>query len=232
MKCHEFEDRLQNLLDDRQAPEADALLVEHAAGCDPCGQMLAGQRLLLAGLRRGVTQRPGSQLAQNALAGYQTEPMEAVVLDGSSAGRRAWQVLAWMAATAAALVIAVSIYVSSQPARRQIAAVPAPPETVRPTVPREGNPRPQVVQRAPTLGAFQFLPRRGYGVAIADMATSSLPEAVERIEDVERFAPGIRPIRVSFAMLWEALWRTIPGHGPSEPDPKALYGGLDSTRLA
>jgi SAM-dependent methyltransferase len=92
---------------------------------------------------------------------------------------------------------------------------------------RNGNGR-----RAPTLGAFQLLPRGGnYGVTLADMATSSLPEAVERMEEVERYAPGIRPIRVSFAMLWNALWRSIPGLGSSESDPKAWHGRMDVRRL-
>jgi len=240
MQCHEFEDRLHRRLDDRQSPEADPQLVAHAAACEPCGQLLIGQRLLLAGLRRGVKHSSGSQLAQNVLAGYQAEPMEAVVVEGSS-GRRSWQILAWLAATAAALAIAVSIYVASQPGRRNVAvsspSVNAVPSVGPKTPPRDiahsdsrppgGNGR-----RAHALGAFQLLPRGGgYGVALADMATSSLPDAVERMEEVERYAPGIRPIRVSIAMLWNALWRSIPGLGPSESDPKAWHGRMDVRRL-
>ena len=251
MKCHEFEGRLHNLLDDRQPPEADAQLVSHAANCEPCCHLLTGQRVLLAGLRRGVAHPPSGQLAQSVLARHvdachvvachQAEPMEAVVLDGSSAGRRAWRVLAWVAATAAAVAIAVTIYLSSQPGRPNVAASSPAVESVRPvgpsqpdrnivqheTRPRNGNGR-----RGPSLGAFQLLPRGGYGVTLADMATSSLPEAVERMEEVERYAPGIRPIRVSFSMLWNALWRTIPGFGSSESDPQARHGRMDVRRLA
>jgi hypothetical protein len=39
---------------------------------------------------------------------------------------------------------------------------------------------------------------------------------------VERYAPGIRPIRVSFTMLLEALWRAIPGMSADHPEPAAL----------
>ena len=245
MKCHEFEDRLQSLLDDRQSPEADAQLVSHAASCEPCRQLLTGQRLLLAGLRRGVAHPPSGQLAQSVLARHvvachQAEPMEALVLDGSSAGRRAWRVLAWLAATAAAVAIAVTIYLSSQPGRPNVAVSLPAVESVRPIGPSQPNreivrndsrPRKGNGRRAPSLGAFQLLPRGGYGVTLADMATSSLPEAVERMEEVERYAPGIRPIRVSFAMLWNALWRTIPGFGSAESDPQARHSRMDARRL-
>jgi len=237
MQCHEFEDRLHSLLDDRQSPEADPQIVAHAATCEPCGHLLIGQRLLLAGLRRGVKHISGSQLAQNVVAGYQADPVEALVLDGSSTGRRIWRVVGWLAATAAALAIAVSIYVASQPGRPRV-AVSSPSVNRVPLVNRDSatgpkqpnrdvahsDPRPARAsgRRAHALGAFQLLPRGGgYGVALADMATSSLPEAVERMEEVERYAPGIRPIRVSIAMLWNALWRSIPGFGSSESDPKA-----------
>jgi hypothetical protein len=249
MKCHEFEDRLHSLLDDRQSPEADAQLVSHAANCEPCRHLLTGQRLLLAGLRRGVAQRPSGQLAQRVVARHvvachEAEPIEAVVLDGSSASRRVWRVLAWVAATAAAVAIAVTIYLSSQPDQPNVAVSLPAVESVRPVGPSQPdrNPDHGIVQhdsrprsgngrRAPSLGAFQLLPRGGYGVTLADMATSSLPEAVERMEEVERYAPGIRPIRVSFSMLWNALWRTIPGFGSSESDPQARHSRTDVRRL-
>jgi hypothetical protein len=240
MQCHEFEHRLNCLLDDRQSPESDQLLVAHASGCERCGQLLIGQRLLLAGLRHGVASAAGSQLAQNVVAEYQAVPMDARVLDGGAMRRRAWQVLAWLAATAAAFVVAVSIYVASRPGQSNIAV--ASPEVkggrnaVKPIEPRKpdhavahSDPRSSdgSGRRGVARGAFPLFPRTGYGVTIADMATSSIPEAVERIEEVERFAPGIRPIRVSFAVLWNAIWRSIPGFGAEEQDPKAWHGRVD-----
>ena len=54
----------------------------------------------------------------------------------------------------------------------------------------------------------------GWGLYGAD----KYPEAVEQFENVERYAPGIRPLRVSFAMLWDALRRTIPGFYDDAPD--------------
>jgi hypothetical protein len=48
----------------------------------------------------------------------------------------------------------------------------------------------------------------------------TLPEAVERFEEVERLAPGIRPLRASFSVIWDTLCRTIPGVRESEADGK------------
>jgi hypothetical protein len=246
MNCHEFEDRLHRLLDDRQAPEADGALAAHAAECRPCGQLLTGQRLLLAGLRRGAAVGPTDRLADKrfataVLADYRAEPIQAHVLDRAP-GRRVWQVLAWAAATAAALAIAVSIYLSSQPRRPGLAVSPPErgPKTVQPLAAppsrslahNEAGPARKRGSRGPLLAGFSLLPPSGYGATLADMATSSIPEAVERMEEVERYAPGIRPIRVSFAMLWNALWRSIPGLGSDgEHDPNAWYGRHDPRRL-
>lgn len=43
MRCDAFEDRLQHLLDERQCPEDDALLAEHAADCPHCRDVLDAQ---------------------------------------------------------------------------------------------------------------------------------------------------------------------------------------------
>ncbi len=253
MHCHEFEGRLHRLLDDRQSPEADTLLAAHAAKCRHCGQLLVGQRLLLAGLQRGVAANSSSELTEQVVAAYRAELVDAQVLGGAavpggaSRRRRAWQVLAWIAATAAAVAIAVSIYLASQPRRPDI--VDSPPKTrphsVQPFVapgpgrglahsdarPRDAQPRSAQGRRGPALAGFPLLPPTGYGVTLADMATSSIPQAVERIEEVERYAPGIRPIRISFSMLWNAIWRSIPGFGPDDSDPQARHGRLDARRL-
>src|SRR5262245_49973450 len=161
MQCPEFEARLHSLLDDRQSPEADATLVAHAAGCEPCNQLLVGQRLLLAGLRRGVSQSPGSHFALQSIEQYKSEPMEAVVLaqalsDGGPVRHTTWQVLAWLAATAAALAIAVSIYLASHAGRSKVAeTLPGPKnaQPVRPHVPDRGlaqnDPHPGSGRRGP-----------------------------------------------------------------------------------
>ena len=155
--------------------------------------------------------------------------MEAVVLDGPSAGRRAWQVLAWMAATAAAAGdCSIDLPVASQPGRPsgRVVALGEQASRRRSQLPPrsssdhdlvESDPRPRSASpRAPSLGAFQLLPRGGYGVASPTWLRRRFPTRSSGSRRSSGYAPGIRPIRVSFAMLWEALWRTIPGLGSSE----------------
>ena len=233
MKCHEFEDRLHALLDDRRSPAGDTALAAHAAACPACGQLLTGQQVLLAGLRSGLPPLAGD-FARRTLDRYLAEssdaPLDAVVLTGrgrSLLARRAWQVAGWLLASAAALLIGFSIFLASRPADNANNAVVTKDQKVRKT---EASAQPLLVDDQ-AGGTARSRPRRdavargrsfisrpagGYGMAIADMATS-LPEAVERIEEVERkYAPGIRPIRVSFAVLWEALWRSLPGLDSSD----------------
>jgi hypothetical protein len=231
MKCREFEERLNRLLDLRRAAEADETLSDHAASCDACRQLLIGQRALLAGLGAGAVPPLPADFSRRVVSRFQAEPIEALVIDSGSAARRAWQLAGLVAATAAAVMIAVSVFIASRPdsgpkvarnfQRGGNAASKQPGRSRgslafdQPSAPRRG------ASRAPARGGLLFLarPQGGYSEAIADMA-SQLPEAVERIEQVERYAPGIRPIRISFAMLWEALWRALPGMH-SEEDPSA-----------
>lgn len=49
MQCHEFETRMQSVLDARQAPQADAQLAGHAAECADCRHMLAAMLAVVEG---------------------------------------------------------------------------------------------------------------------------------------------------------------------------------------
>src|SRR5205085_2555253 len=44
-----------------------------------------------------------------------------------------------------------------------------------------------------------------------DNLAATLPQTVERFDEVERLAPGIRPLRASFSLIWDTLRRTIAG---------------------
>jgi hypothetical protein len=249
MKCHEFEDRLHALLDDRRSPAGDSALAAHAAACPACGQLLHGQQVLLSGLRAGLPPLADDfayRTLDRYLADTSEAPLDAVVLAGpgrSLLARRAWQVAGWLLASAAAVLIGFSIFLASRPADNAGNAVVTKDKKVRKT---ESSSQPLLADGQSGGGARSrprreavardrsFIPRPagGYGMAIADMATS-LPDAVERIEEVERkYAPGIRPIRVSFAVLWEALWRSLPGLDSSESgDREASLGLKDAGRL-
>jgi hypothetical protein len=50
-----------------------------------------------------------------------------------------------------------------------------------------------------------------------DNLPETLPATIERINQVERVAPGIRPIWRSLAFLWDALRQALPGGKAEEP---------------
>jgi hypothetical protein len=51
MRCAEFEARLNEVLDERAEPAADAVLTEHAEHCPRCAELAASHELLLEGTR-------------------------------------------------------------------------------------------------------------------------------------------------------------------------------------
>lgn len=243
MQCQEFEDRMNVLLDERKSPEGDGALSAHAAGCEPCGRLLVGQRVLLAGLKRGKLPAASANFAQQVVSKSRQDAVEAVVLDAPRSSRRvAWFVAAGLLTAAAVALIAVSVAAWNAPNGRDAgnanlvkntAENPKKSKKIQPLVaqanpsersgPRAGNSIARGDKRPFQPSALSLLrPQGGYGVAIAE-AASSLPDAVEQLDEVERYAPGIRPIRVSFTMILQAFWRAIPGNGASETaDPAAM----------
>ncbi len=244
MQCREFAERLNQVLDERQPPEGDERLAAHASLCEPCRQVLAGQQAVLAGLRHWQKHRESPRLvgefSRRVVARAQAEPVEATLVSARPS-RRAWLLAAALVGTAAAMLLAVTIAAFNSTGGDGVVASPD-------RLPKAGSPvktpgpSRQIVAKSPSApargsqpGAFSmfYRPDGRYGEAIADMATSRLPEAVERLDDVERYAPGIRPIRVSFTMLLDALWRAIPGMGAHDAaDPSANFGGLEACSLA
>jgi hypothetical protein len=229
MQCPEFERRLNDVLDERERPEADPLLSAHAAQCERCAQTLAGQEKLLMGLSWIATPALGREFARRIVA-------EAVTKPSSMASHRAWLSLAACLASAAVMLLAVSMVwyarrgsatfgEKSAAARQSIAITPQRGHRLAITNPGRGQ-RPAAGRDRPALTGGDWLleaPRlpghlRSYRVAIDDL-TIALPEAVERLDEVERLAPGMRPLRVSLSMIWDTLCRTLPGACVDSPPP-------------
>ena len=63
MRCAEFESRLNDLLDRRMRPDADALLGAHARKCESCGELLFAQELLFEGLSAQPRPEPSAKVA-------------------------------------------------------------------------------------------------------------------------------------------------------------------------
>lgn len=239
MKCTDFENRLNELLDDRLSPQNDATLIAHAAGCADCREVLAAHESLFRGLavlnHRTVAPELGKQVlreftAPAVAAGAQVTSLPPLPLPT----KRRWFPLL---ATAAAVLLAVglSIWIVNRNRNARLAVQPAPRgghgnlAIIKPgnrTTPAQLSPAPLVappqaiaVQPAPSAEESE-----AYRQAMASLASQWSTNAqypqwphVETI-NVEQYAPGIRPIRESFEVAIDALWRTIPA-GRKDPRP-------------
>jgi hypothetical protein len=122
MRCAEFEARLNDLLDERVEPAADAVLTDHAERCPLCAELAASHELLLEGTRLlpKVQLRPGESemLGRRVVAAVAVEgpPFRHATVEladrqplAMASGRRASLAMIGVAAAAAAAVlIAVS----------------------------------------------------------------------------------------------------------------------------
>jgi hypothetical protein len=237
MHCREFESRLNDILDNRGQPRADGQLVAHAQVCDPCRQLLAGQQALFAGLKH----RPLAATVSTGFADRVVAQSGATFLVGNRVSpARAWWAVATVLSTAAAVLLIVSLVWQAR----------------RGNVPRLDN---NVVNRDPATPAHERLapngrapgsnlamsqsdwlieaPRlpshiRGSYRGTLDNLAVALPETVQRLDEVEHYAPGIRPIRISFGLMFDALWRTLPGSRDEDRPTRTSYRAIELQQIA
>lgn len=103
MKCTDFEDRLNELLDDRRAPQDDPALQAHAESCGDCREVLAAQESLFRGMAALQRRVPAPELGKRVLRELNT-PAPVLAPLPSPPRRRNWLTLL---ATAAAVLLAV-----------------------------------------------------------------------------------------------------------------------------
>jgi hypothetical protein len=232
MHCSDFHHRLDALLDDRENPAADSLLAAHAANCHMCRGYLDEQTALLAGLSQLKVPSLDSAFAQRvvALAAAKVHPARA-----PWPLRRISWALGVALSSAAAMLLAISaVWYSHRPALTIADASSAPARvTSGSRFPRFAFLAPPyfgqkpIARPAPTskitiadvLLESPRLPSRlhGYRGALDELAIA------ERLDEFEQFAPAIRPLRASLAVIWDTLCRTIP-NTHSDPPPPARDG--------
>ena len=229
MQCREFDDRMNDVLDRRQVPERDALLLRHAGECLPCRQTLCGQAALLAGLELGETPQPSSQFAAAVLVQASVIPV-ATIADTRRGGKKWAGAIAAIVSLAAVVIVAVLINLSRQqgPAR-PTANKPASP-MVAPTTVEIARSLPEkkesvpvsIAQTVTTPGVEPTAPEKENYQEYRDALnsfTAQLPSAVEKIDEVQQATPAIRPIRASFSMAIGTLQRTIPSRTKRDTRP-------------
>jgi hypothetical protein len=191
MNCSEFEIRLNDVLDQRELPQYDELLVGHAQTCRDCQQRLAAQEALFAGLELFDPPALSPRFAQRVLHDARA-PQIAVASHHAERSSWNWPAIATLLAWAAAVLLAL---------------------TVGFRMSEWGNPSPDATLASALPGTSQQLsPERFLEYReLFHLWALQLPDAVEQLESVEQYAPGIRPVRASFVVAIDTLYRTIPG---------------------
>ena len=246
MNCHEFEHRLNAILDERGDPAADSRLLAHARQCAACGQMLAGQRLLLSGLRRLPIPPLRSDFSQRVVIKVGASPVRSV------SASRIWLAVGAVLASAAAVLLAVSIVWYARRGGPQITANqphPAVPHVAGPArLPSRGlttldqplvkkkrsadsnryaSDRPSGApfpeRPEPTLPPPDWLieaPRLPQHLrGSIDNLSVTIPETAQRLHEMEHLAPGLRPLRVSLTRIWDTLCSPLPSAPTSTDAP-------------
>jgi hypothetical protein len=217
MHCREFEERLNDLLDERERPADDRQLAAHAAQCGPCRQALAGHDALLSGLARAATPPLGRDFARRVIAATSAGPAPGRV----HSAQRGWLAIGAALASAAAMLIGLSL---AWRARDSDPAAIAGPTTA-------SRGRPSLTGADLLIQAPRF---PNHVRTSFDELAIALPGAVDRLDEVEQIAPGIRPLRVSLFLIWDTLCRTVPGVRDSEPQPRerTTHWALELMRVA
>ena len=236
MQCHEFDERLHRLLDDRQSPQRDGALLAHAQYCASCREVLRAQESLLRHFGRNCTPQPPP--------GFPSRFLERADVAATLARRekpsRRWLLVATIGATAALALMAVTLAMLARPPRpgtlptvvdiERRALEPAnepgsglaADEPSRPQIEQPRNsssPVPQqLVAADKTDATLDSQSIEQYGQVLQSIA-SRVPEAVDRLDEVEQATPGLRPVRASFTLAIGTIRRTIPPR-PKRAPPK------------
>lgn len=210
MRCDAFERRMQQLLDERRAPEYDSSLAAHAAICTVCGELLQAQRELLATLDRSARD------ADDRLTHGFSERVVALARreSGVTAGDWSRSEKRWAAAIGAAILLGLL-------GARQIVTYWAGPGEVivlRPqsaasvAVRSESNPlsAPSQVAHGPSAAPRVNNEQRGALYSFAYRATS-FPN--QHRNEMDQLAGELRPLSDPLAAAWAALQAPFRGSG-------------------
>ncbi len=223
MRCDEFEDRLNTVLDKRQRRQWDAELSLHCDTCAQCGQLAAAYDALLDGFYELTTPEAPHDMGLRVIAQVRTPP---------STGRRLALVAAVLA-TAAALLVVVGPAWRGTPDTPQADPNPNVASTTKPRieppferVPLEGVPPfvPELLAMAlspdgdPYAGLARetgqglanvilYVPGVGGGKGIIDVEADGTPgEPAWAV----RMSEGLKPITDSVTETFNLLLRSFP----------------------
>ncbi len=229
MQCRQFEDRWNELLDERLSPESDNQLVDHARVCEPCRQLLVGQAVLFAGLEHWETPALENGFEQRVLSASGFAAIASLPTQRSS-GRRKWWVAGGLIATAAGVLLLVTLQLrdrannttqptavhqtggsSPQPGALAVTNVGPGKRAPAKSLPTLANSAPKPVPVVEHTHSKDYLE---YQRAFHSLA-AQIPDPYQTFDHVEETTPGVRPIRSSFSVAIGTLRRTIPQRRPN-----------------
>jgi hypothetical protein len=189
MNCVQFETRLNLVLDQRRSPAEDSALAAHAAICASCDELLADHMVLVASVPQIYLPRMSDGFAHRAVVAA------GPVVVHHRRSHRLLLAACVALSSAAAMLLAISLVWKA----RQAGSGDGDQIVVT-----GGMNSADLIVGAPSLWSNQFA-----------MAASG---ASLRLDEVERVAPGIRPLRHSLSMIFDALRRAFQTrHDPATP---------------
>jgi hypothetical protein len=221
MQCREFEERMHYLLDERRAPQDDAQLQSHAQSCAACRQLLFDQEALFRGISSFRT--PSLPRGFSTRVVSQAQLPTAAAVPGRAGKQRPWLLAAAVISIAAGALIVLSIGMNQWPDAgngRGTAGTSAPRASGGG---QSSDPRVAADRETSNTAAASQLDEPGskplaaanvnsleqYGQALQSLA-AQVPQAVDRLDEVEEATPGLRPVRTSFTLAIGTIRRTIP----------------------
>jgi hypothetical protein len=233
MKCTDFAERLNEVLDLRLQPADDRALQAHADTCPECRELLCAEESLFSGLAQLHRRTFAPELGQRVLA--ELEPTGRKVEVPSFPVPRSPRNWFTLLASAAVVLLALGfgIWVANQKTDQQANGTASSGgkqgsglAVVKPGVNRRAPapglpviPREEIIAITPPQSPNPSTPPAlpGMDQAMASFA-SHWPQAGQwppvetlNVQKVEHYAPGIRPIRESFEVALDALLKTLPG---------------------
>jgi len=186
MECVDFESRLQDTLDERGRPEADAALMDHLHGCPACRGLAQSLGLVLDVVAELPTPPAPANLPRRVLAELARPEPEIVRLRPA----RRWAAVCAAAAVMAAISVTVGYWIG----RRDVNARDLRPIAVR-DVPTEAD-SPDAIAGAFWNASFGS---DGQPVAASDDTRWG--------QDVQT---SLEPVTRSTAAALDSLWQAIP----------------------
>ena len=235
MKCDEFEEHLNEILDERRRPEWDEQLREHGEQCRGCRDLAAAFGVLFEGFFALPTPQAPADLAARVLEEYQVRPLVT----------RRLAVLGGIFTTAAALLVAVTLFRGGQ-AKKQVAQVPPAPAVPTVVIGPDGKPW-KTLDDVPVFGPLLLTMNkvnedtepveklaRGTGQGLASivlrMPGMAGPQGMRPLDPESMSAGSVWPLQVSeelrpvaesvtetFNLLLKALPVTFTPRGATRP---------------